>query len=149
MTWRNHALSALGAIAMGWALISFTIWRMYPDQSLARLLVSIGLGLTAWGLLWFPMEFLHRRFDIPEAGEERLGRMLERVWRRSGWGALWASALAMLFLQRALRWDWAFLFGMLLLGAELLWMATEPPLKPESPRSGMRRVSNKERLRGA
>ncbi len=139
MTRQNHALLALSAIALGWALMMFTIWRLYPDQSPARLLVTIGFGLTAWGALWFPVEFLHRRFSAQEPGEADLRRMLERVWRRSGWGALWASALAMLFLQRALRWEWLLMFGTLLFGAELLWMATEPSWKPESIRTGRRR----------
>jgi len=143
MTRQNHALLALSAIALGWALVMFTIWRLYPDQSPARLLVTIGLGLTAWGALWFPVEFLHRRFSPRGLDEVDLRRMLERVWRRSGWGALWASALAMLFLQRALRWDWLLLFGTLLLGAELLWMATEPSRKPESALTGRRRIDRR------
>lgn len=140
---QTHALLALGAIALGWALVTFAIWRLYPDQPPARLLVTIGLGLTAWGALWFPMEFLHRRFSAQEPGEHNPSQILERVWRRSGWGALWASALGMLFLQRALRWEWLLLFGALLLGAELLWMATEPSRKPESTPAGRRRIGRR------
>jgi len=143
MTRQNHALFALSAIALGWALTIFTIWRLYPDQPPARLLVAIGIGLAAWGGLWFPTEFLHRRFSAPELEKEGHQRMMERVWRRSGWGALWTSALVMLFLQRALRWEWVLLFGTLLLGAELLWMATEPSRKPESPLVGRRRMSRR------
>ncbi|WP_322797888.1 hypothetical protein [Thermoflexus sp.] len=142
MTRRNHALLALSAIALGWALMIFTIWRLYPEQSPARLLVTLGIGLTVWGFLWFPMEFLHRRFSAQEE-EESHKRMMEQVWRRSGWGALWVSVLAMLFLQRALRWEWSLLFGTLLLGAELLWMATESSQKPGSLLTGRRRVGRR------
>ncbi|WP_376790037.1 hypothetical protein [Thermoflexus sp.] len=143
MTRQRHALLALSAIALGWTLVIFTIWRLYPDQSPARLLVTIGLGLATWGMLWFPVAFLHRRFNTGGLDENNLRRMLERVWRRSGWGALWASALAMLFLQRALRWDWLLLFGTMLFGAELLWMATEPSRKPESALAGRRRINRR------
>lgn len=133
MTRQSHALLALITIGLGWAVVIFTIWRLYPDQPPARLLITIGIGLVVWGGLWFPMELLHRRFSAPEPGKEGRQQGMERVWRRSGWGALWASALVMLFLQRAWRWEWILLFGTLLLGAELLWIATEPSQKPGSP----------------
>lgn len=135
---RNHALLAFGAIAVGWLILTLTIWRLYPDQPPARLLVAVGVGLVAWGLLWFPMAHLHR-LRAPEAHQAREGPEMGPVWRRSGWGALWASALATLFLQRALRLEWALLFGLLLLGAELLWTATEPAPEPEPPLAARRR----------
>lgn len=140
---RNHALLALSMIALGWLIVSFTVWRLYPDQSPARLLISLGLGLMAWGGLWFPMEWLHRRREDPEGTGKGLGWMMERIWRRSGWGGLWVSALAMLFLHRALRLEWVLLFGLLLLGAELLWMATEPAPESKPPSAIGRRVGRR------
>ncbi|MCS7251736.1 MAG: hypothetical protein NZ572_04795 [Thermoflexus sp.] len=140
MTRQNHALLALTAIVLGWTLVIFTIWRLYPEQSLARLMVTLGVGLAAWGLLWFPMEFLHRSFSSKEMDGRDHKQVMERVWRRSGWIALWISGLVVLFLQHAFRWEWSLLFGTFLLGAELLWMATEPSPKLGSLRRGRRRV---------
>jgi hypothetical protein len=122
--WRSHAWTALGLIGAGGLIILFTLWRLYPDLALARLLMGFGIGLMAWGLLWFPMELLHRR------GEEEAPPRRERIWRRSGWGALGIAALALLHFQRALRLEWIALLAVLLLGAELLWWATEPDAEP-------------------
>ena len=127
--WRSHAGRALGLISAGGLMVLFTLWRLYPDLALARLLMGIGIGLTAWGLLWFLMEPLHRR---GEEDEGRGGASLrwERIWRRSGWGAFGIAALALLHFQRALRLEWIALLAVLLLGAELLWWATEPDAEP-------------------
>ncbi|WP_448605549.1 hypothetical protein [Thermoflexus hugenholtzii] len=123
--WRSHAWTAFGLIGAGGLMIMFTLWRLYPDLALARLLMVAGMGLMAWGLLWFPMELLHRRGE-EEKGEGGASLRWERIWRRSGWGALGIAALALLHFQRALRLEWIALLAVLLLGAELLWWATEP-----------------------
>lgn len=145
---RHHALLALGAMGLGWLILTFTIWRLYPDQPMARMLAPIGMGLTAWGLLWFPMEWAHcRGGDAPAEAHERR-RMAERVWRRSGWGALAVATLTLLFLERALRVEWMALFALLLLSAELLWLASEPSPERESPLAARRRVAQREDRRG-
>lgn len=143
---RRHAGIALGLVGTGWLVVAFVLWRLYPDQPPARLLFTLGTGLSAWGLLWFPAYLLHRQ-RLGDGREDPPGVIWERIWRRSGWAALGVAALVMLALQRALRTDWFLLFLFLLLGAEGLWAATEPPptLHPRRSGRGARRVDGETR----